>query len=112
MFHENANISNRLNNYDEGKISYDNIKIDKTLQKVQVQQHVQEHGDNMSDTTSDEETSEGRIFMDRTPTGIVVPRRSNRQTHPHVKFRYYSSMTNVMNVIEPLNYDQVNDKEE
>ena len=40
----------------------------------------------MSDTTSDEETSEGRRIMDGTPTCIVVPRRSNRQTQPPVKF--------------------------
>ena len=48
--------------------------------------------------------------MEGTPTGIVVPRRSNRQTQPLIKFRDYALMTNVMNVIEPLNYDQAKDK--
>ena len=47
-----------------------------------------------------------------TPRGIVVSRRSNRQSQPPVKFRYYALMTNVMNVIEPLNYEQAKDKEE
>ena len=73
---------------------------------------VQEHESNMSDTTLDEETTEDRRIRDGTPVGIVVPRRSNRQTHPPVKFRYYALMTNVMNVIEPLNYEQAKDKEE
>ena len=31
VFHENTDISNRLNNYDEGRISYDNVKIDKIV---------------------------------------------------------------------------------
>ena len=56
---------------------------------MQVQQQVQEQGDNMSDTTSDEKTTESRRIMDGTPTGIVVPRRSNRQTQPPVNFRDY-----------------------
>ena len=50
--------------------------------------------------------------MDGTPTGIVIPRRSNQKTQPRVKFRDYALMTNVMNVIEPLNYEQAKDKEE
>ena len=75
LFHGNIDISNMLNNYDEGKISYVNVKIDKIVQKVQVLQQVQEHSDNMSDTTSDEETIESRRIMDGTPTDIVVPKR-------------------------------------
>ena len=47
----------------------------------------------MSDTTSDEETTEGRRIMDGTLAGIVEPRRSNPQTHPLVKFRDYALMT-------------------
>ena len=50
--------------------------------------------------------------MDGTPAGIVVPRRSNRQNQPPVKFRDYALMTNVMNFIEPLNYEQAKDNEE
>ena len=34
VFHENTNISNRLNNYDEEQISDDNVKIDTIVQKV------------------------------------------------------------------------------
>ena len=56
VFHENTDISNSLNNSDEGKISDDNVKIDQIVQKVQVQQQVQEQGDNISDSTSDDET--------------------------------------------------------
>ena len=66
----------------------------------------------MSDTTSDDETIEDIRMMDGTPTGMVVPRRSSRQTHPLVKFRDYALMTSIMNVIEPLNYEQAKDKEE
>ena len=80
MFHENTDISNRLNNSDEGKISDDNVKINKIVQKVQVQQQVHEHGDNMSDTASNEERTKSRRTMDGTPIGIVVPRRPNQQT--------------------------------
>ena len=50
--------------------------------------------------------------MDVTTIGTVVPRRSSRQTHPPVKFRDYALMTSIMNVIEPLNYEQAKDKEE
>ena len=50
--------------------------------------------------------------MDKTPTDIILPRMSNQQTQPHVKFRDYSLMTNIMNAIQPLNYDQAKDKEE
>ena len=66
----------------------------------------------MSDTTSDDETIEDRRIMDGTPTCIVVPRRSSCQTHPPVKFKDYAFMTRIMNVIEPLNYEQAKDKEE
>ena len=66
----------------------------------------------MSDTTSDDETTEDKRIMDGTPTCTVVPRRSTRQTHPPVKFRDYFLMTSIMNVIEPLNYEQAKDKEE
>jgi len=66
----------------------------------------------MSDTTSDDETIEDRRIMDGTPIGTVVPRRSSRQTHPPVKFRDYALMTSIMNVIEPLNYEQAKYKEE
>ena len=96
VFNENTNISNKLNNSDEKKISDDNVKIEKIVKKVQEQQHVleqkqvQEQGDNMSDTTSNEETTEGRRIMDGTPTGTIVPRRSSHQTHPPVKFRDYA----------------------
>lgn len=65
----------------------------------------------MSDTTSYEETTESRRIMDGTPIGIVVPRRSNQQTQRPIKFRYYALMTNVMNFIEPLNYEQDKDNE-
>ena len=60
----------------------------------------------MSDTNLDEETSEGIRIINGTLTGIVVRRRSNRQTQPPIKFIDCASMANVMTVIEPLNYDQ------
>ena len=51
----------------------------------------------MSDTTSYEETTDGKRIMDGTPTCIVVPRRSNRQTQPPVQFSDYALMTSVTN---------------
>ena len=101
-----------MNNDDEELNSDEHIKIDKILQKVQDQQQVQEQQQaqeqesSMSDTTLDDETTEDKKIMDGTPTGTIVPRRSSRQTHPPVKFRYYALMTSIMNVIEPLNYEQ------
>ena len=50
--------------------------------------------------------------MDGTPTGTVVPKGSTCQNHPPVNFRAYALMTSIINVIEPLNYEQANDKEE
>ena len=79
---------------------------------MQEQHQVQEHESSMSDTTSDDETTEDRRIMDGTPASTVVPRRSTLQTHPPVKFRDYALMTSIMNVIEPLNYEQAKDKEE
>ena len=35
VFHENIDISNRMNNADEEQIPDDNVKIDKIVQKVQ-----------------------------------------------------------------------------
>ena len=69
------------------------------------EQQVHEQESSMSDTTSDDETTEDRIIMDGTPTGNVVPRRSSHQTHPPIKFRYYSLMTSIFNVTKPLNYE-------
>ena len=66
----------------------------------------------MNDIALDEETTKIRRVMDGTPIVIVVPRRSNRQTQPPIKFRYCALIANVMIVIERLNYDQSKDKEE
>ena len=66
----------------------------------------------MSDTTSDDETTEDRRIVDGTQASTIIPRMSNWKTHPLVKFRDYALMTNVMNVIEPLNYDKAKDNEE
>ena len=79
---------------------------------MQEHQQVQEHESSMSDTTSDDETTEDRRIMDGTPAGTVVPTRSTHQTHPPTKFRDYALMTSIMNAIEPLNYEQAKDKEE
>ena len=35
VFHENTDISNKMNNVDEERIPDDNVKIDKIVQKVQ-----------------------------------------------------------------------------
>ena len=42
VFHENTDISNRMNNADEEQIPNENFKIDKIVQKVNEQQKVQE----------------------------------------------------------------------
>ena len=111
-------MCNMMNNANEELIPYEHVRIDKILQKVQDQQQVQEQKQvqeqesNMSDTTSDDETTEDRRIIDGTPVGTVIPRRSTRQTHPLVKFRDYALMISIMNVIEPLSYEQAKDKEE
>ena len=50
--------------------------------------------------------------MDVTPDGTIIPRRSRRQTHTPIRCRDYVLMDNVINVVEPLNYEQVKDKKE
>ena len=79
---------------------------------MQEQQQVQGHESTMSDTTSDDETTEDKRIMDGTRAGTLVRRRSTWQTHPPVKFRDYALMTSIMNVIEPLNYEQTKEKKE
>ena len=79
---------------------------------MQAQQQVQEHESSMSDTTSDDETTKDKGIMDGTPIGTVVPLWPSHQTHPPVKFRDYALMTSIVNVIEPLHYEQAKDKEE
>ena len=66
----------------------------------------------MSDTTSYDETIEDKRIMDWSLAGTVVPRRSTCQAHILVKFRDYALMTSIMNVIEPLNYEQAKYNEE
>ena len=34
------------------------------------------------------------------------PRSSSRQTQPPLRYKYYALMSQVMNVVEPLNYEQ------
>ena len=65
----------------------------------------------MSDTTSDDETTEDRRIVDGTQAGTIIPRMSTHQTHAPIKFRDYALMTSIMNFIEPLNYEQAKDKE-
>ena len=48
--------------------------------------------------------------MDGAPLGNVVTRRSTQQTHLPPRYSDYVLMENVMNVIEPLNYEQAKDK--
>ena len=63
-----------------------------------------------NDTSFEEDTSESGRIMDGTPIGSV--RRSTRQTQPPTRFRDYALMTNVLNIIEPLNFEQAKDKKE
>jgi hypothetical protein len=41
-----------------------------------------------------------------------APRRSPRQNHLPERYKYYTLMTNVMNIIEPLNCNQANEHKE
>jgi hypothetical protein len=41
-----------------------------------------------------------------------TPRRSSRQTHLPERYKDYALMTNVMNIIEPLNFNQANEHKE
>ena len=65
-----------------------------------------------SDTSSNGDTSERRRIMDGTPARTIVLRSSSRQTHLPPRYCDYVLMANVMNVTEPMNYEQAKDKEE
>ena len=62
-----------------------------------------------NDTSSDGDTIESIRIMDGTSIGTIVPRRSTWQNHLAPTFSDYVLMDNVMNVIEPTNYEQVKD---
>lgn len=49
--------------------------------------------------------------MDGTPTGIEAPRRSSRQTRLPARYRDYALMSNIMNVEEPIDYEQAKQHE-
>ena len=61
---------------------------------------------------SDEETYKSRTIIEGTPRGNAVLRRSIRQIHSPPRYDDYVLMTNIMNVNEPMNYEQDKDKEE
>ena len=50
--------------------------------------------------------------MDGTPIGIVEPRRSTRQTQLPARYRDYALMSNIMNVVEPVDYEQAKEHEQ
>jgi hypothetical protein len=60
------------------------------------------------DTSSGEESSQIRR-RDKSNEG---PRRSSRQTQPPIRLKYYELMSQVINVVEPVNYEQTNEHEE
>jgi len=115
VFHEQADKSNTKN--DAWHISNDaHIKID-TLIK-QEQEQVQDLDDSSSmSTSSSSESSQGgdspqrQRIMDGTPEGIDAPRRSSRQTRLPARYRDYALMSNIMNVEEPIDYEQAKQHE-
>lgn len=50
--------------------------------------------------------------MDGTPTSIVTPRRSTQQTQLPARYRDYALMSNIMNVVEPVDYEQAKEHEQ
>ena len=62
-----------------------------------------------NNTSSNGDTSESGKTMDGTSEGAIVTRRSSRQTHLPPRYSDYVSMANVMNVTEPMNYEQAKD---
>ena len=66
----------------------------------------------MSESSYDEDTEESIRILNGDPIGTIVPRRSTREIHTPVRFRNYALMNNVMNTIEPLNYEHAKYKEE
>ena len=119
LFHEQADKSNTKN--DAWHISNDaHVKLDTLIkqeqEQVQVQVQDQDESSSMS-TSSSSESSQGgdspqsRRIMDGTPTGIEAPRRSSRQTQLPARYRDYALMSNIMNVEEPIDYEQAKQHE-
>jgi len=110
LFHEQTDKSNTKN--DTWHISNDaHLKLDTLIkqEQEQVQVQVQDHDDSSSmSTSSSSESSQGgdtpqnQRIMDGPPT----PRRSSRQTRLPERYRDYALMSNIMNVEEPIDYEQ------
>ena len=65
-----------------------------------------------SDSSREEDSPQRRRIMDGNPTGIVAPRRSTQQTQLPARYRDYALMSNIMNVVEPVDYEQAKEHEQ
>jgi hypothetical protein len=110
IFHENANEGNEVDIYDAWPIPYDeNVKEEAD------DEHKQGEELNDMDPTSNQSTPRGG--EDSSPSkgrgeSSEAPRRSSRQTRLPERYKDYALMTEVMNVIEPLNFKQANEHKE
>ena len=120
IFHENTD--DEISKYDVWYTHYDNddhvkIDIDGEHEQVQGQDQVQEQSECSMDTSSSYETPR----RDGTPQSRIrneisessgIPRRSSRQIQIPSRYKDYALMKQVMNVVEPINYEQVKDYKE
>ena len=106
-----------MDSYDTWHIFYDYDKEDVDVDEEPEHKH-DEYSSSMNISSSEDSPSSGedtlksRRILNGTPTGIEIPRRSTRQTQPPVRFRGYALMTQVINVEEPLTFEQAKDKKE
>ena len=84
------------------------------VKQEQEQVHVREQNERSMDTSSSQDTSSGEESPQsrRRDESSEGPRRSSRQIQPSIRYTYYALMSHVMNVVEPIKYDQAKEHEE
>jgi transposase InsO family protein len=115
MFHENADGVDTMKDADAWHNDSDaHVKIHAMVKQEQVQVQVQERNESSMDTSSSQDTSSGEKSLQsrRQDESSEGRRRSSRQTQPPIRYKYYALMSHVMNVVEPVNYDQAKEHEE
>jgi hypothetical protein len=113
LFHEHADEGQKEDSHGVWHLPNDNDESVKEEEDVeQVQDEALSNMDTSSSQSSprrDEGTPQRRRRGEGTPQSSVAPRRSTRQTHTPVRYKDYALMTQVMNVVEPLNFEQAKD---
>ena len=118
VFHENANKGNKMNDIGVSRTSNENdnhVKIDAVVEQEQEYVQVQEQDESNMDTSSSDGSprrGEESPKCSRRDESSEGPRRSSRQNQPPLKYRDYALMPHVMNVVEPLNYEEAKEHKE